>query len=171
MTTPAALAGSYADFKLVKTRAVAQLVIEIPIEQAEAAIKMFGIPMAGTEIPVAVALIDITVPAPAMVEAAAMHKKMVALQASERGREAYSAKDAMEQATARACIMCKDLKFQLWAVKSGTVREPETTADWLRRQLGINSRNEISSDFRAFQSFLALETQFKMDTGQLAEMR
>lgn len=90
---------------------------------------------------------------------------------SNRGKEAYAAKDAMEQATARACILCKDLKFQLWAVKSGTVREPETTAEWLRRRLGVNSRNDISSNFRAFQAFLALETQFKMDTGQLAEMR
>lgn len=161
MTDPAALAGSYADFKLVKTRAVAQLVIEIPIEQAEAAIKMFGIPMAGTEIPVAIAML---VKAP--------EEKTVDLSKSERGKEQYRAKDAMEQAAIRAVLLCKDLKFQLWASKQIEPGSDSTdVADWLRRRLGIKSRNEISMKDGVYLAFLRLETDFKMAAGLIAEQR
>lgn len=58
MTDAAIIAGNYADFKLVKTRSTCQLIIEIPIEQAEAAIRVFGIPMPGHEIPVAIARLE-----------------------------------------------------------------------------------------------------------------
>jgi hypothetical protein len=159
MSAPAALAGSYADFKLVKTRAVCQLIIELPIEQAEAAIKMFGIPMSGTEIPVAVALL--------VAEA-----KPADVSRSERGKEQYRAKDAMEQAAIRAVLLCKDLKFQLWASKQIT---PESNCrdatEWLRWKLGVKSRNEISTKDGVYLTFLRLEQQFKMDTGLAAEVR
>lgn len=162
MTATAALAGSYSDFKLVKTRAVAQLVIEIPIEQAEAAIKMFGIPMSGTEIPVAVALLVKETAQP----------KPADLSKSERGKEQYRQMDDMERARVRAVQLCKDLKFQLWASRQV---QPEghslTVEQWMRWRIGTLSRRSIASDDRTYREFLALETQFKMDTGQMAEAR
>lgn len=45
MTELAAISGTFADFKLIKTRSVAQLVIEIPIEQSKKAIDAFGFPL------------------------------------------------------------------------------------------------------------------------------
>lgn len=98
--------------------------------------------------------------------------KVVDLSKSLRGKEAYAQKDAMEQAVARACILCDDLKFKLWASKQIPPGSdfPDAT-EWLRRRLGVKSRNEISGNDRAFQAFLALETQFKMDTGHFAELR
>lgn len=98
--------------------------------------------------------------------------KVVDLSKSLRGKEAYAQKDAMEQATARACILCKDLKFQLWistqTTRGVTLLDP---ADWLRWKLGIKSRNEISSDLRAYREFLALEESFKQAIGLAAEVR
>ncbi|NNM75013.1 hypothetical protein [Enterovirga aerilata] len=42
MSAPAAISGTFADFRTVKGRKVAQLVIEIPIEQADAALHALG---------------------------------------------------------------------------------------------------------------------------------
>ena len=47
--------GTYADFKIVKSRAVAQIIVEIPIESAQAAVEMFGVPNPSYEQWVAVA--------------------------------------------------------------------------------------------------------------------
>lgn len=42
MEPPAAIRATFSDFKTVKTRSVAQLVFEIPIEQADTALKALG---------------------------------------------------------------------------------------------------------------------------------
>ena len=44
MTTNKIIQGTYADFKIVKTRNVAQMINEIPLENAQEAINMFGVP-------------------------------------------------------------------------------------------------------------------------------
>lgn len=54
----AVASGSYSDMKLVKTRSVCQIVVEIPIEQASRFIEMFGVPVPGAEIPVAIARLN-----------------------------------------------------------------------------------------------------------------
>jgi len=56
----AAFQGSYSDLRFVKTRSVAAITIEIPIEQASAFVAAFGAPTPGAEIPVAIARIDPT---------------------------------------------------------------------------------------------------------------
>ena len=55
MTKPAAIAGTFADLRTVKTRGVVQLVIEVPIEQGAKVVEAFGFPQPGQEVPVAVA--------------------------------------------------------------------------------------------------------------------
>jgi hypothetical protein len=55
MAAPLAFQGTFADFKLIKTRSVVQVVIEMPIEHGPAVIAAFGLPSPGAEIPVAVA--------------------------------------------------------------------------------------------------------------------
>lgn len=50
MTSPAAFQGAYADWKLVKTRGVVQVVIEVPLADADAAYEVLGgMPVAGKE--------------------------------------------------------------------------------------------------------------------------
>lgn len=55
MMTPAAFSGDYCDLKFVKTRKVAQITIEIPIEQAAAFVASFGAPDPSQGVPVAIA--------------------------------------------------------------------------------------------------------------------
>lgn len=54
----AVITGCYADLKLIKTRSVAQVVIEVPIEQAQKAIDTLGLPLPGQEIHVAIARLN-----------------------------------------------------------------------------------------------------------------
>jgi hypothetical protein len=53
----AAFQGSYADLKFIKSRSVAQVVVELPIEEAAAFVAAFGAPVPGSECPVALARI------------------------------------------------------------------------------------------------------------------
>jgi hypothetical protein len=86
---------------------------------------------------------------------------------SQRGKDAYAAKDAMEKAVVRASLLCKEPGFQQW-IGAGT----ETVAvNRLRYELDIESRSEIGRNDRAFQAFLALETRYHEATGLLPERR
>ena len=51
----AVIEGTYSDFKLVKTRKVVQMVIEVPVEQSHLITESFGIPQPHEEIYVVVA--------------------------------------------------------------------------------------------------------------------
>lgn len=55
---PRAITGDYADFKLVRTRKVCQVVIELPIEQAGEVARLLGFPDPGGNTMCAVALVD-----------------------------------------------------------------------------------------------------------------
>ena len=56
--TQAVIRGTYAAFKLVKTRNCVQMIIEVPIEEAQKVTNNFGIPTPSEEKWVAVALLD-----------------------------------------------------------------------------------------------------------------
>ena len=58
MTKHAVFQGTYSDLKFIKTRSVAAITIEIPIEQASAFVAAFGAPTPGYECPVAIARLD-----------------------------------------------------------------------------------------------------------------
>lgn len=58
MTEPCVIRGDFTNFKLVQGRKVAQLVVEIPIEEAQAALTKLGMPIPGESRWVAVALLN-----------------------------------------------------------------------------------------------------------------
>jgi hypothetical protein len=61
MSDPAAIRGCFADFRLIKSRKVAQLVIELPIEEADAALATLGgLPQPAAERWVALAALNVT---------------------------------------------------------------------------------------------------------------
>lgn len=55
MTPRALIDGDYADLRFVKSRSVAQMVVEFPIERGAELVKMFGAPIPGEPVRVAVA--------------------------------------------------------------------------------------------------------------------
>lgn len=59
-----AILGTYSDFKLVKTRSVIQVVIEVPVERSKEVTDLLGMPMPGSEIHIGFARIDLSKAAP-----------------------------------------------------------------------------------------------------------
>lgn len=58
MDTPAVIRATYSDLKFLKTRKVAQIICEVPIENAGEIVKIFGAPDPSRETWVAVALLS-----------------------------------------------------------------------------------------------------------------
>jgi len=130
--------GTYADFKIVKTRGVAQFVIEIPIDHAQEAIQMFGVPTPESEQWVAVA---------------ALHKTQVL--------ENEAATKAIQQAG----MLCKTPDFGTFlrdAVGLDSVQpdSPESIADALRTVLGVQSRRDFHTDEDALEAFHRVKGEY-----------
>ena len=155
-----AFQGTYSDFRLVKGRKVAQIVVEVPIEAADHALEVLGgVPRPDAERHVAVARLQIPPGATteaAIGSAAADHPPPPERSAAPGG--AYAK---------RAGILCNDPKFQAWM---GTP-DAEQTAERLRLQTGVHSRRDYDHDPDARRRFLNLETSYLSETGQLAERR
>jgi hypothetical protein len=142
--TKAAITGNYADFKLVKTRSVAQIVIEVPIEQAQEALSLFGIPQPASEIPVAVARL-------------------------RAKTESYSKPDKPKQKwndmsyAQRAGILCNDGKFHEYLTQ---IKDPRgwfsvNPVDYIRSKCVVESRADIDNCSHARETFDKIYESFK----------
>lgn len=210
MSTPAAISGSLADFRIVKTRSVVQFIVEVPIEQADVALATLGgIPLPGVERPVALARLNqepeqrvsftaertahlnqvkevvqtpeqlsttTTPPATLSTLGAGSCPSEVHREAAQKkslsAKEQYRQLPEWEQARVRACALCNDGKFQMWASTQQHPRSVfEDAAAWMRYVINIKSRSEIGVDRKAYERFIALETAYKQATGQMAEAR
>lgn len=169
--TAAAIAGSFADAKIVKTRSTLQLIIELPIEQADAALKALGgVPQPGREKPVAVALLDtdaITSGPLAAPPAAPTHPPEEIHQAPAKQRQVGAATVA-ERAMRRCGILCGDREFQSWLRDKKLSQWPydreRSLEEWtvwaVRSLLGVSSRREMATSIRAREVWLMLEDEF-----------
>jgi hypothetical protein len=170
-----ALRAAFADFKLVRTRGVAQLVMEVPIEEADAALALLGgVPKAAAEKWVGIA--------PLLESDGDRETSPEKPEPPARpgGRPAPS--DG-ERIRTRAVLLCKDAGFQKWVRKDPYFRtfinqngEPMpitggAVVNYLRVKCGIASRAELATNLEAQRKFLDLEAQFRAETGQMAEKR
>lgn len=185
--TAAAIMGSFSEFRMVKTRSVCVLSIEIPVEQADAALSALGgVPQPGKERPVAVALLDPTIAhsGPLAVGAelscssapsdTTPPEPQAPPQASGAGRAASS----QDKMVVRAALLCTDERFQRWMWErteksdppefwqSGSVFWQQHTADALRRHCGVSSRRDLAIDTDARRRFEQLEDEFMVATGR-----
>lgn len=130
--------GTYADFKIVKTRSVAQFVVEIPLEQADAAIQLFGLPKASVEQWVAIAALR-------------EHIKVK----SQEGSEAIKL----------AGMLCNNSEFGVFLRDQMNMKEVspdnnESVAQGLRTILGIKSRTEFHADDDARLAFNRVKGEY-----------
>lgn len=89
-------------------------------------------------------------------------------------KERYRQQDDMEQARTRAALLCKDAAFQRWICDIGPrfgAPGEEMAAKALRIALNVTSRSQIASKESACDRFLALETEWKLASGQMPEQR
>ncbi len=129
MSKEALIQATYADMKLVRTRSCAQLIFEIPIEQAAAAIEAFGVPLPGKEVWCAIARLDLT-------KAASEPAK------EEKPRQKWESLPLSQQ----AAIRCGEESFWRFLVEDGHTLSCENAyeaANAVRCACGVISRADI----------------------------
>lgn len=140
--TDAAIKATFADFRIIKGRKVAQLVLEVPLENADAALDVLGgVPMPDRERWCAIArLTD---------EAAR----------KPDARERYALASEGEQAVVRSNLLCGDADFRRWC---GALHA-EQAGHYIRSICKVESRSELATNPEALQRFLDLEARFKSE--------
>ncbi len=131
-----AIRATFSDFRTVKSRKIAQLVMEVPIEEADAALRSLGgVPRPDVDRWVAIA--------PLTEEAA-----------KRPPREPKSWTELSY--AAQAGIRCNDPKFQAW------LNEPDAdrAAAAVRRICGVISRTEFDKDIEAGKHWHDLDDAF-----------
>lgn len=138
----AAFSGDYCDLKFVKTRKVAQITIEIPIEQAAAFVASFGAPDPSQGVPVALARLK---PGNSGVEAPSGLGGVV--EGSNPSPDAKSRKAWADlPCSQQAAIRCGEVPFQKFMSEYnvGQVHNAETCAQAVRCVTGCDSRSELN---------------------------
>lgn len=152
MNAAAITQGTFADFKLVKSRSTAQLVIEIPIEAADAALTALGgVPLPGKECWVAIARLKVSVgkerpaatPAPAEQPQAKEHRKIDEVPLPQR-----------------AGMLVSDPSFKQWMQEVGH-DEDMMPDQWLKLNCNIESKRELATNETAARVFLRIESDFR----------
>lgn len=130
--------GTYADFKIVKTRNVAQFIIEVPLEHANSAINTFGLPDPAVEKWVAIAMLNTT----------------------------YIERDeTASRAIQVAGMLCKEASFGRFMRDKLGMAEiiPENStsiANGLRTILGVQSRTEMYDQPETIQAFNRIKGEY-----------
>jgi hypothetical protein len=151
MTKPAAIKGSFADFRLVKTRKLAQVVIEIPIEEADHALTVLGgLPRSDGERWVAIARLT---------KAGADRPSNPADNLGSDTSTPIKASPATKRERTpaeRAAFLCTLPEFRKWY---GAPTE-EAAAHQMRAECGVSSRAQITTNPDAHEAFKRIEDAF-----------
>jgi hypothetical protein len=137
MAAPAAFQATFSDFKLIRGRKVAQVVLEVPIEAADAALETLGgLPRPDAERWVAVARLVPATEKP--VERQSAPAPTVTL--PEKPRRPF---DDLAM-SAQAALKCNDPAFQRFMVEMHEAEPGESgAADAVRAYCGVTSRSAI----------------------------
>lgn len=157
MSDRSATLGTFADFKIIRGRKCAQLVIEIPLEQADAALTALGgLPNPAMERWVAVARMD-----PKAISRAAEEPKQ--LPAPEKERKKWEEMPLSQQAAIR-CAEEPFLRFldeEVCAVAGWNVpSNADEAAQIVRRFCGVSSRSELNDNTQAAETWKRLEADY-----------
>jgi hypothetical protein len=164
----AAFTATYSEWKVVKTRAVVQVVFEVPVENSDAAYQVLGgMPISGRERWFAIAALDKDAAASAI---AALNKDAAATYAATRigagaktpGRRRRSNPYARE--IAMACNDSDFLKF-LCATYDPVVgtywgSAAERAANIVRKELGVKSRADVLPGTNAANAWRKMYDRF-----------
>lgn len=134
----AAIQGDYTDLRFIKSRKVAVISVEIPIEAANAFVLSFGTPSPASGIPVALARMQTT---KEVVTPTRQPRRMQELPFAQQ-----------------AALLCDRPAFARFVQE----RYKESNAvEFLRFFCGVNSRSDIKPDTEAAARFLDLSNEFE----------
>lgn len=131
MSAPAVIQGTYTDLKVVRSRKVCQIVVEIPLETSKAFVDAFGMPNPGSETWVALARLN------------------AGVTASEEGRKERRRFNEMPRAQ-QAALACNDPVFQAFIQEEfGGQKGADAAADAVRLECEVDTRAELDRNRRA----------------------
>lgn len=146
-----AFRGTFSDFKLIRGRKCAQIVIEVPLEEADAALRALGgLPRPDQEAWVAVARLD---------------PKAVAREPEKDVHEAKKRRPFADLPyPQQAALRCQDEAFRAFLNEKmhHNVHTPEETAQVIREHCGVLSRSEIAINPIAGTKWREVNNQFEL---------
>src|SRR5690242_2044088 len=136
-----AVLATFVDVKTIKTRSVVQIVLELPIEEADAAMKALG----GFPLPSESRWVGI------------------ALAPKERKEAEKKERTPFEtlQPSAQAAILCNDPEFIEFLTTRGYNGLGVTPADFVRVECKVDSRSEFNTNEKAANRWEVMRRQFK----------
>lgn len=142
--TAAAFSGDYCDLKFVKTRKVAQITVEIPIEQAAAFVAAFGAPNPAEGVPVALARLGKPDSKPEPV----------------KDRKKWSELPCSQQ----AAIRCGEKAFWTFLEETDAVKinDADEAAKYVRWNCEVSSRSDLDKDELARERWAEMEKDYQV---------
>jgi hypothetical protein len=134
--TQAAFKATYSDLRFVKSRKVAQIVLELPIEQADSFIQAFGSPNPASETWCAIARLAIN-------------------QSPTKPDKPHKSWDQL-RLSQQAAIRCSDETYRHWLC----VDDEESAKAQVRKACQVDSRAELDTDPEASARWHEMETEF-----------
>lgn len=135
-----AILGSYSDLKVVKTRSVVQVIIEIPLERGDEVTGLLGLPQPNAEIPVAIFR---------------MNRERLEQQPIVAELEPPHRQKSLAQI---AGIICTEPGF--W--KYVNVTSEAEAADYVRGYCNVTSRSALDHNDDAALAFRTLRTDYDL---------
>ena len=131
--------GTYSDYKLIKSRNVIQIGVEISIEKAEEFVSMFGMPQPSTEKWVAIAGLN---------------------------EEVVNKNEEVVKTIQQAGMLCKEVNFGRFLRTQKKMldvipNQEDTIAKGLRAILGIKSRTDFHTDPVSVMTFNRLKSEYE----------
>lgn len=177
MNSGAAFSAAYSDWKLIRTRSVVQIILEVPVEQADHAYSVLGgMPLSGEEVWVGVARLNMEAKE-VMPDTAANARHNNVSPASDTPDRAPPARARTPVApdkrlAQRAGILCADPVFQRWLRETNSAMRimnegtgEQRAAEIVRAKCGVKSRSEIipgTPEAEAFDRMVSQFTAWKM---------
>jgi hypothetical protein len=150
--------GTYADLKIIKTRSVVQIVVEVPLERGKEVTDLLGLPQPNAEIPVVVARMDAEKIKPSNVVQIEDHRPPEDMPLDD---EPHKPPRPLSQI---AGMFCSNVLFQKFIEEEseGWNHRPTTdeAAEWLRHACGIKSRTELNTNEAAAARFHKIRVQY-----------
>lgn len=163
MTKPAAFQATYSDFKLVKTRKVAQLIFEVPLEAVDEAYKVLGgMPNPADERWFGIAPLKKEVAPNPDSKLSGQHNDSHAQSAepTERGKKSWRDLPPSQQ----AAIRCEEPIFQTFLKEEHAdvvLFADQDAAQAVRDLCCVTSRSELNTNHEARVLWTQLESQFQ----------
>ena len=163
--TKAAIQGDYCDLKFIKTRKVAVISIEIPIEAATAFVAAFGTPNPATGVPVAIARLTEEpkpkkAPGVDVVQDAAEFMEWI----TEKPAKPKRSWDQLSRAE-QAGIAGNDIEFRRYLTRNyagNAIMDQDQAAQEVRNICGVNTRTMLDKDLTAGARWDKLYSDYQM---------